>query len=103
MSANNDHLPGFVTLLRKIGRTGLGAIQNRGELVAVEWQEENARLTEMLVWAFGLAFLAMTGVLLLTATIILLFPANSEFTSSRHSRCSISPARSRHGSMLKRF
>lgn len=75
MADNNDHFPGFVSLLRKIGRTGLGALQNRGELLAVEWQEENARLTEILVWAFGLAFLAMTGFLLFTATLILLFPA----------------------------
>lgn len=73
MAENNDHVPGFITLLRKIGKTGLGAIQNRGELLAVEWREENARLTEILVWAFGLAFLAMCGLLLLTATIILLF------------------------------
>lgn len=75
MADNNDHFPGFITLLRKIGRTGLGAIQNRGELLAVEWREENARLTEVLVWAFGLAFLAMCGLLLLTATIVLLFPS----------------------------
>lgn len=75
MSGNNNHFPGFISRLQDIGRTGLGALQNRGELFAVEWREENARLTELLIWAFSLAFLAMGGVLLLTITIILLFPA----------------------------
>jgi uncharacterized membrane protein YqjE len=74
MADNNHHFPGFTGLLRKLGRTGLGALQNRGELVSVEWREENARLTEILIWAFGLAFFAMAGLLLLTATIILLIP-----------------------------
>jgi uncharacterized membrane protein YqjE len=75
MAGNNDHSPGFIALLRKLGRTGLGALQNRGELLAVEWREENARLSEIVIWAFGMAFLAMAGVILLTVTIILLFPA----------------------------
>lgn len=74
MADNNDHPPGFFDQLRKIGRTGLGALHSRGELLSVEWREENARLTEILVWAFGLAFFGMAGLLLLTVTIILLFP-----------------------------
>jgi len=74
MAENNDHFPGFIAQLRKIGRTALGALQNRGELLAVEWQEQHARLTEILVWAFATAILAMAGLLLLTVTIILLFP-----------------------------
>ena len=77
MSDNNHHLPGFVSLLRKLGRTGLGALHNRGELMSVEWREENARLSEILVWVIGLAFLAMAGLLLLTVTIILMFPEES--------------------------
>ena len=75
MADNNNHFPGFITQLRKVGRTALGALQNRGELLAVEWQEENARLMEIAVWSLGLAFLAMAGLLLVTATIILLFPS----------------------------
>jgi uncharacterized membrane protein YqjE len=74
MAGNNDHFPGFVSQLRKLGRTAIGALHNRGELLAVEWQEENSRLTEILVWTLGLAFLAMAGLLLLTVTLILLFP-----------------------------
>lgn len=74
MADHNNNFPGFVTQLRNLGRTALGALHNRGELLAVEWQEENTRLTEILVWTLGLAFLAMAGLLLLTVTLILLFP-----------------------------
>jgi uncharacterized membrane protein YqjE len=76
MAHTNDHFPGFIAQIRKIGRTALGALQNRGELFAVEWQEAKIRTTEVLFWTFATAILAMAGMLLLTATIILLFPAD---------------------------
>jgi len=76
MAENNHHFPGFIAQLRKIGHTALGALQNRGELLAVEWQEAKMRTTETLFWAFAAAVLAMAGLLLLTVTIILLFPAD---------------------------
>jgi uncharacterized membrane protein YqjE len=76
MAENNDHFPGFIAQLRKIGHTALGALHNRGELLAVEWQEAKMRTTEIMFWAFATAILAMAGLLLLTVTIILLFPAD---------------------------
>jgi uncharacterized membrane protein YqjE len=76
MADTNGQFPGFVAQLRKIGHTALGALQNRGELLAVEWQEAKIRTTEILFWAFATAILAMTGLLLLTVTIILLIPAD---------------------------
>ena len=76
MAEKNNHFPGFIAQFRKIGRTALGALQNRGELLAIELREENARITEILVWAISTAMLGMAGVLLLTVTIILLFPAD---------------------------
>ena len=75
MAQTNDHFPGFFAQLRKIGNTALGALQNRGELFAIEWQEAKIRTTEVLFWTFATAILAMAGLLLLTVTIILLFPA----------------------------
>jgi Predicted membrane protein len=75
MAEKNDHFPGFIAQFRKIGRTALGVLQNRGELLAVEWQEAKIRTTEIVFWAVAAAILAMSGLLLLTATIILLFPA----------------------------
>ena len=74
MAENNHEPPGVTGLLRKLGATALGALQNRGELLVVELQEEKARLLEVLVWAVALLFFAMIGMLLVTATIIFLFP-----------------------------
>jgi len=71
---DNEQTTGLGTLGRRIGKTALGALENRGELLAVEWQQEKARLTQLLFLCVGLIFLAILGVLLLTATIIFLFP-----------------------------
>lgn len=65
---------GLVGLAGRLARTGVGALRNRIELFAVEWQEERARLVELIIWLVALLFLGMLGVLLLTVTIILLFP-----------------------------
>lgn len=72
--AEDDHrLPGLLTLVGRLGRTGLGALQNRFELLVVEWQQERARLAGLLVWVVSLLFLGIMGVMLLTATVIFLF------------------------------
>ncbi len=75
MSETNNHSPGLGTLLGRLTRTGVGALQNRVELLALEWREERLRMTEMMAWTVALLFLAMLGMLLLTATIIFLFPS----------------------------
>ncbi|HYG36862.1 MAG TPA: phage holin family protein [Clostridia bacterium] len=74
MAEDNHQPPGLATLAGRVARTGLGALQNRLELFAVEWQEERTRLAGLLVSSLILAFLLVTGTVLLTATIILLFP-----------------------------
>jgi len=74
MAATDTHAPGLPVLLGKIARTGLGAVLNRGELLAVEWQEERQRLIEMMAWTIGWVFFAVMAMVLLTATIILLVP-----------------------------
>ena len=74
MSDNNNDRPGLATLAQRLGKTALGALGNRGELFAVEWQQEKERLLELILCAVGLLFVGMMGVLLLTATIIFLFP-----------------------------
>jgi uncharacterized membrane protein YqjE len=52
----------------------LRGLQTRVELLAVEWQEERLRLAEVLFRAVALVFLTTMGAILLTATIIFLFP-----------------------------
>ena len=71
--SDNNHTAGLGTLASRIGKTTLGALTNRGELLAVEWQQEKARLTQLLILSVGLMFLGMMGALLLTTTIIYLF------------------------------
>jgi uncharacterized membrane protein YqjE len=74
MRLQDHEPPGMGALAAKLVRTGLGALQNRIELLAVEWQEERIRLMELLVWGLGLLFLGIMGLMLLTGTIILIFP-----------------------------
>jgi uncharacterized membrane protein YqjE len=72
--AEENHSPGLGVLGRRLGKTALGALENRGELLAVEWQQEKERLTELLLLSMGVVFLGIMAALLLTATIIFLFP-----------------------------
>jgi len=74
MTDGNNDAPGLATLMRKLGRTGLGALHNRGELLVVEWQEEKARLTGLLILAVALLFLGILAMVMLMTTIIFLFP-----------------------------
>src|SRR4051794_32607349 len=74
MTGQDHELPGFASLASRFARTGLGALKNRGELFAVEWQEEKARMTELMVWSIALMFCGVMATILLTATIIFLFP-----------------------------
>jgi uncharacterized membrane protein YqjE len=71
----DDHRgPGFATLLRRLAQTGLGALHNRGELLAVEWQQERARRVEFLLATVVFIFLALMAAGMLTVLIILLCP-----------------------------
>jgi uncharacterized membrane protein YqjE len=74
MEEDNHQPPGITTLVGRLARTGVGAIQNRFELLAIEWQEERLRLTQLLVWIVGSLFLAATGFMLVTAAVLLLIP-----------------------------
>ena len=76
MTDEKQEAPGLATQIRKLMRTGFGALQNRGELLAVEWQEERARMLEVLIWTVVCLFFAILGVGLLTVFIIFLFPEN---------------------------
>jgi uncharacterized membrane protein YqjE len=73
MAGNNQHPPGFFSLLRQLLATGAGALHNRSELLVLEWQEERARRTEFIVAAFGFLFMAGMTLALLTAIVIFLF------------------------------
>ena len=74
MVSDTDNHPGWTKIAGKLVGTGLGALRNRGELLLLEWQEEKARLTQLLLLTIGLLFLAIMAMMLLTATIIFFFP-----------------------------
>ncbi len=75
MADNDNHQPpGLGRLASRLGRTAFGALRNRAELLAVEWQQEKARLIELLFCALGLIFMAEMAMLFVTATLMLLFP-----------------------------
>jgi|SRR3954470_442996 uncharacterized membrane protein YqjE len=74
MIARQENEASLGTLLGGISRTGIGCLQNRGELLALEWQEEKAHLLELLIWTVAMLFTAVMTALLLTATIVYLFP-----------------------------
>jgi uncharacterized membrane protein YqjE len=74
MSDFNHHAPALSELLRRTLTTGLGALRNRSELLAIEVEEERQRFISLFFWGIGAAFLAAMAVALFTGTIIFLFP-----------------------------
>ena len=64
---------GFFTSLRKILDSGLATLQTRAELLSVEFKEEKDHALELMTWLMMLLFFGIMAVLVLSATIILLF------------------------------
>src|SRR5579872_3779741 len=62
---------GLFESLRKLGRTGVGVLQNRLELFSVELEEQKVRLIRVLVLTGAAIFLANTALLAISATIVL--------------------------------
>ncbi|SPE63129.1 conserved hypothetical protein [Verrucomicrobia bacterium] len=76
MAGDNNHPPGITALLGRVARLGMGMLRTRGELLALEYQEEKARRIELMMLALGAVLLAFLGMALLTGIIILLFPGD---------------------------
>lgn len=74
-SPESDYqLPTLGRLARRTVATIIGALQNRAELFAVEFEEENDRVLKMVLFGVGALFFLGAGILLLTGTIIFLVP-----------------------------
>lgn len=65
---------GFLASAGRLVRTGVAAFETRVELFAIEWEEERVRMMDMLVWGAAFVLLGVLAVLLVTATVIFLFP-----------------------------
>ena len=73
MIGADNQSTGLFHSLRRLADTGLAALQNRVELFAVEFREEESHAMEVLVWGAAALFFGMLTVLMLTGTVILLF------------------------------
>jgi uncharacterized membrane protein YqjE len=60
--------------LRRLLDSGLGLVQNRLELFALEFREEKARVTFLLFWTAAAAVFGLMALLLITATIVMWVP-----------------------------
>lgn len=68
--------PGLGQLVSRLASTCFGALHGRAELFLIEFQEERARFINLLILAGGVIFLAISGTVMVAATVILLLPGN---------------------------
>src|SRR3954468_22587409 len=66
--------PGLFDSGRRLLDHALGAFSNRVELLAIEFKEEKTNVVELFICVAAALFFAMMTVIVLTATVILLFP-----------------------------
>jgi uncharacterized membrane protein YqjE len=72
MTESDYQLPTLGRLARRTLATCIGAVENRAELFAVEFEEENDRLMRLVLFGIGGMFLGMMAILLVTGMIIFL-------------------------------
>jgi uncharacterized membrane protein YqjE len=74
MTDTDQQMPTLGRLARRTLGTCIGALENRAELFAVEFEEENDRLLRLVIFGVIALFLTMMTVLLVTGTVIFLVP-----------------------------
>src|SRR2546421_9601181 len=73
MNGVEHHSPGLFDSARRLLDHAFGAFSNRVELFAVEFKEEKTNVVELFICVAATLFFAMMTVIVLTATVILLF------------------------------
>src|SRR2546428_13956933 len=73
MNGVEHHSPGLFDSARRLLDHAFGAFSNRVELLAVEFKEEKTNVVELFICVAATLFFAMMTVIVLTATVILLF------------------------------
>jgi uncharacterized membrane protein YqjE len=63
---------GILESLRRLGRNGLGVLQNRIELFSVELEEQKVRVVRVLILAGAAIFLGNTALLAVSAAIVIM-------------------------------
>jgi uncharacterized membrane protein YqjE len=74
MTDTDQQLPTLGRMARRTVATFIGAFENRAELLAVEFEEENDRLLRTVFFGVTALFLAMMTVVLVTGIIIFAVP-----------------------------
>jgi len=74
MIESDNQVPTLGRLARRTMATCMGALGNRAELFAVEFEEEHDRMIKLVMFGVAGLFLGMMTVLLVTGTIIFLVP-----------------------------
>lgn len=72
--ATRENPPGLFYLVQRFLGTTAGAIRNRLELFAVEFQEERIRITSLLLYLASAVLLAGSGLMLVMTAILLALP-----------------------------
>ena len=75
MTETDQQMPTLGRLARRTLGTCIGALENRAELFAVEFEEENDRLLRLVIFGVIALFLTMLTVLLVTGIVIFLVSA----------------------------
>ena len=65
--------PGIVGSIRRLTETGLAIVQNRLELIAVEFREEKSRVISMFIWGAALVFMGFQALTAIMLTLAALF------------------------------
>jgi len=72
MTETDQQMPTLGRLARRTLGTCIGALENRAELFAIEFEEENDRLLRLVIFGVIALFLTMMTVLLVTGIVIFL-------------------------------
>jgi uncharacterized membrane protein YqjE len=70
---DTGHSPGLLASLQRLMATLLEVLQTRAEIVATEFEEERARLQELVVFGILTLFFAGVGLTLLTLFVVVLY------------------------------
>ena len=65
--------PGLLDSLARLGRTLLGVVRTRLEILATELQEERVRFSQLVLLLAAIAFCVQMGLLLLVILLVVLF------------------------------
>jgi uncharacterized membrane protein YqjE len=74
MTDSDIEVPTLGRLTRRTFATVLGLIENRAELLALEFEEESVRVLKLLIFGVGALILSMMTLLLITGVVIFIVP-----------------------------